>query len=127
MKKILSIFVAIAALTAIEALQSQGIPHARCVVLIEASEERARCAADAFPTARVFHAAGVEPAEAEGPLDRQPLVAAAARRPTARRWRSSAWRPSSSLSQAELAQPRMVVGAAAERPPPLPPSAAAWG
>ena len=32
-------YAAFAALTAIEALQAQGIPHARCVVLIEASEE----------------------------------------------------------------------------------------
>jgi acetylornithine deacetylase/succinyl-diaminopimelate desuccinylase-like protein len=32
-------YAAFAALTAIETLQSQGIPHARCVVLIEASEE----------------------------------------------------------------------------------------
>jgi acetylornithine deacetylase/succinyl-diaminopimelate desuccinylase-like protein len=32
-------YAAFAALTAIEALQSQGVPHARCVVLIEASEE----------------------------------------------------------------------------------------
>ena len=32
-------YAAFAALTAIETLQAQGIPHARCVVLIEASEE----------------------------------------------------------------------------------------
>jgi acetylornithine deacetylase/succinyl-diaminopimelate desuccinylase-like protein len=32
-------YAAFAALTAIEALQAQGVPHARCVVLIEASEE----------------------------------------------------------------------------------------
>ena len=32
-------YAAFAALTAIEALQAQGIPHARCVVLIEGSEE----------------------------------------------------------------------------------------
>jgi acetylornithine deacetylase/succinyl-diaminopimelate desuccinylase-like protein len=32
-------YAAFAALTAIEALQAQGAPHARCVVLIEASEE----------------------------------------------------------------------------------------
>jgi acetylornithine deacetylase/succinyl-diaminopimelate desuccinylase-like protein len=32
-------YASFAALTAIETLQSQGIPHARCVVLIEASEE----------------------------------------------------------------------------------------
>jgi acetylornithine deacetylase/succinyl-diaminopimelate desuccinylase-like protein len=32
-------YASFAALTAIEALQAQGIPHARCVVLIEASEE----------------------------------------------------------------------------------------
>src|SRR5512134_647568 len=32
-------YAAFAALTAIEALQAQGIPHNRCVVLIEASEE----------------------------------------------------------------------------------------
>jgi acetylornithine deacetylase/succinyl-diaminopimelate desuccinylase-like protein len=32
-------YAAFAALTAIEALQQQGIPHARCVVLIEACEE----------------------------------------------------------------------------------------
>jgi len=32
-------YAAFSALTAIEALQAQGIPHARCVVLIEASEE----------------------------------------------------------------------------------------
>jgi len=32
-------YAAFAALAAIEALQAQGIPHARCVVLIEASEE----------------------------------------------------------------------------------------
>ena len=32
-------YAAFAALTAIEALQAQGIPHARCVVLIEACEE----------------------------------------------------------------------------------------
>jgi acetylornithine deacetylase/succinyl-diaminopimelate desuccinylase-like protein len=32
-------YAAFAALTAIEALESQGVPHARCVVLIEASEE----------------------------------------------------------------------------------------
>src|SRR2546428_3723710 len=33
-------YAAFAALTAIESLQAQGVPHARCVVLIEASEER---------------------------------------------------------------------------------------
>ena len=32
-------YAAFSALTAIEALQAQGLPHARCVVLIEASEE----------------------------------------------------------------------------------------
>jgi acetylornithine deacetylase/succinyl-diaminopimelate desuccinylase-like protein len=32
-------YAAFAALTAIETLQAQGVPHARCVVLIEASEE----------------------------------------------------------------------------------------
>jgi acetylornithine deacetylase/succinyl-diaminopimelate desuccinylase-like protein len=32
-------YAAFAALTAIESLQAQGVPHARCVVLIEASEE----------------------------------------------------------------------------------------
>jgi acetylornithine deacetylase/succinyl-diaminopimelate desuccinylase-like protein len=32
-------YAAFAALTAIEALQAQGVPHARCVVLIEGSEE----------------------------------------------------------------------------------------
>jgi acetylornithine deacetylase/succinyl-diaminopimelate desuccinylase-like protein len=32
-------YASFAALTAIEALQAQGVPHARCVVLIEASEE----------------------------------------------------------------------------------------
>src|SRR5438445_7015643 len=32
-------YAAFSALTAIEALQAQGVPHARCVVLIEASEE----------------------------------------------------------------------------------------
>ena len=32
-------YASFAALTAIETLQAQGIPHARCVVLIEASEE----------------------------------------------------------------------------------------
>ena len=32
-------YAAFAALTAIEALQAQGVPHARCVILIEASEE----------------------------------------------------------------------------------------
>jgi acetylornithine deacetylase/succinyl-diaminopimelate desuccinylase-like protein len=32
-------YAAFAALTAIEALQAQGVPHARCVVLIEACEE----------------------------------------------------------------------------------------
>jgi acetylornithine deacetylase/succinyl-diaminopimelate desuccinylase-like protein len=32
-------YAAFAALTAIEALQAQGVPHSRCVVLIEASEE----------------------------------------------------------------------------------------
>ncbi len=32
-------YAAFASLTAIEALQKQGVPHARCVVLIEASEE----------------------------------------------------------------------------------------
>src|SRR5919108_3661811 len=32
-------YAAFAALTAIETLQSQGVPHARCVVLIEACEE----------------------------------------------------------------------------------------
>jgi acetylornithine deacetylase/succinyl-diaminopimelate desuccinylase-like protein len=32
-------YAAFAALTAIEALQRQGLPHARCVILIEASEE----------------------------------------------------------------------------------------
>ena len=32
-------YAAFAALAAIEALQAQGVPHARCVVLIEASEE----------------------------------------------------------------------------------------
>src|SRR5712691_5555040 len=32
-------YAAFPALTAIEALQAQGVPHARCVVLIEASEE----------------------------------------------------------------------------------------
>jgi acetylornithine deacetylase/succinyl-diaminopimelate desuccinylase-like protein len=32
-------YAAFAALTAIEALQAQGVPHPRCVVLIEASEE----------------------------------------------------------------------------------------
>ena len=32
-------YAAFAALTAIQALQAQGVPHARCVVLIEASEE----------------------------------------------------------------------------------------
>ena len=32
-------YAAFAALTAIEALQAQGIPHARCIVLIEACEE----------------------------------------------------------------------------------------
>lgn len=32
-------YAAFAALTAVEALQAQGAPHARCVVLIEASEE----------------------------------------------------------------------------------------
>jgi acetylornithine deacetylase/succinyl-diaminopimelate desuccinylase-like protein len=34
-------YAAFAALTAIETLQAQGVPHARCVVLIEASEESA--------------------------------------------------------------------------------------
>ncbi len=32
-------YAAFAAFTAIEALQAQGVPHARCVVLVEASEE----------------------------------------------------------------------------------------
>ena len=32
-------YAAFSALTAIEALQAQGVPHSRCVVLIEASEE----------------------------------------------------------------------------------------
>src|SRR6188474_905997 len=32
-------YASFAALTAIEALQAQGVPHSRCVVLIEASEE----------------------------------------------------------------------------------------
>src|SRR5262249_44238576 len=32
-------YAAFAALTAIEALEAQGVPHSRCVVLIEASEE----------------------------------------------------------------------------------------